>query len=172
MNYFELFDLPVQLTVDKDYVRKKYFALSRQFHPDYFVNKTPEEQKNALESSALLNKAFKTFQSKDETIKYVLLQKGLLAEEEKYQLSPDFLMQMMEVNEELAEAQLSENETATTKIYQQLTELEKEIYEPVEKIVADYKEGITSEKELLQVKDYYFKKKYIHRLAQQLNQKS
>ena len=53
----------------------------------------------------------------------------------------------------------------------QLTDLENEIYEPVKSIIQNYKEGITSKEELLQVKDYYFKKKYLHRLSHQLNGK-
>ena len=99
MNYFELFGLPVQLKVDKESLRKKYFELSRQSHPDYFVQTDGVEQEQVLEASALLNKAFKTFSNPDETIKYVLQQKGLLEEEEKYNLPAPFLMQMMDINE-------------------------------------------------------------------------
>lgn len=170
MNYFELFEIPVQLKVDKDLIRKKFFELSRQSHPDYFVNDTNNEQQNALESSASLNKAFKTFSNPQETIKYVLQQKGLLVEEEKYVLPASFLMEMMEFNEELADAQLEVDSNPKTKLSEQLTQFENEIYEPVAHTIENYKEGITSKEELLQVKDYYFKNKYLHRLAQQLNQ--
>ncbi len=170
MNYFELFEIPVQLKVDKDLIRKKFFELSRQSHPDYFVNNTNHEQQNALESSASLNKAFKTFSNIQETIKYVLQQKGLLAEEEKYVLPSSFLMEMMEFNEELAEALLEGDNNLKTKLSEQLTQFENEIYEPVANTIENYKEGITTEEELLQVKDYYFKNKYLHRLTQQLNQ--
>ena len=33
-------------------------------------------------------------------------------------------------------------------------------------IIENYKEGVTTEEELLQVKEYYFKKKYLERLQQ------
>ena len=33
MNYFELFDIPVQLKVDKAMLEPKYFELSRKHHP-------------------------------------------------------------------------------------------------------------------------------------------
>lgn len=168
MNYFELFDMPVSLLPDKTLVRKRYMELSRQHHPDYFVNKAQDDQQNALEMSALLNKAFKTFNSNDATIAYVLEMKGLLEEEEKFALPPSFLMQMMEVNEELAEAQMEGDPATITKLRQQLVELEKELYEPVQNIIENYQEGVTSEEELLQVKAYYFKKKYLARLSQQL----
>jgi molecular chaperone HscB len=167
MNYFELFEIPVQLKVDKASLPRKYFELSRKYHPDFFVNGTGEEQTLALEKSALLNKALKTFQNPDETIKYVLQLKGLLEEEEKYELPPDFLMEVLEINEELME--LGENKTLLPKLELRITELQAEIYEPVKEIVESYKEGITSEKELLQVKEYYYKKKYLDRIKRQLS---
>jgi len=166
MNYFELFEIPVQLTVDKASLPRKFFELSRKYHPDLFVNGSGEEQTLALERSALLNKAFKTFQNPDETIKYVLQLKGLLEEEEKYELPPDFLVEVLEINEELMEP--GENKTLLPNIELRITELQAEIYEPVKEIVEHYQEGATSEKELLQVKGYYYKKKYLDRIRQQL----
>ena len=99
MNYFEVFDIPVQLIIDKAALKKKFFELSRRYHPDYFIQQEPAAQQQALEQSALINKAFKTFTNRDETIKYVLELKGLLTENEKYDLPPEFLMEMMELNE-------------------------------------------------------------------------
>ena len=167
MNYFELFEIPVQLKVDKASLPRKYFELSRKYHPDFFVNGSGEEQALALERSATLNKAFKTFQNPDETIKYVLQLKGLLEEEEKYELPPDFLMEVLEINEELMEG--GENKSFLPNIELRITELQAEIYEPVKEIVEHYQEGATSEKELLQVKGYYYKKKYLDRIRKQLN---
>ena len=101
MNYFELFEIPVQLKVDAGQLHKKFFELSRKYHPDYFVNDKPEAQAEALNRSAILNKAWNAFKNPDETIKYVLQQKNLLEEEEKYELPPDFLMEVLEINEQL-----------------------------------------------------------------------
>ena len=166
MNYFELFEIPVQLKVGKASLPLKYFELSRKYHPDFFVNGSEQEKTKALERSALLNMAFKTFQNPDETIRYVLQLKGLLEEEEKYELPPGFLMEVLEINEELME--LGENKTLVPNIELRVTQLEEEIYEPVKEIVEHYQEGATSEKELLQVKEYYYKKKYLERIRRQL----
>ena len=46
-----------------------------------------------------------------------------------------------------------------------------DIYEPIHPIIENYRNGITGEAELLNLKDYYFKKKYLFRIAQQLGQK-
>lgn len=163
MNYFELFDIPATLKVSPDGLTEKYFALQKLYHPDRFAQASGAEQTNALELSSQVNKAFKVFKNPDETIKYLLLQKGVLQEEEKYELSPAFLMEMMELNEQLMES--GEDETAAQSVYAAIAQSKTEIYEPVKEIIANYQEGVTSEKELLQVKEYYFKKKYLDRLG-------
>jgi len=167
MNYFELFGLPVRLKVDKAEARRRYLELSKKNHPDFFVNEDASKQQGALETFAMLNKALKTLSSHDETIRYVLQLKGLLEDEEKYQLEPSFLMEMMEVNEALDEAGTDADPNEKVRLMQQLNNLENEIYEPVANTIENYEEGVTSEEELLQVKDYYFKKKYLTRLRQQ-----
>jgi len=164
MNYFQLFDIPVQLKVDRSSLSPRYFELSKKFHPDYFVNGSDEEQAESLEKSALLNKAWKTFQNNDETIKYVLQLKGLLEEEEKYELPAGFLMEVMEINEQLMDIESA----PSAQLESRIDELQAEIYEPVKKIVEGYQEGITTETELLAVKDYYYKKKYLDRIRRQL----
>jgi molecular chaperone HscB len=167
MNYFELFEIPVQLQVDKSVLPRKYFELSRRYHPDFFVNGTPEEQALALDRSALLNKAFQTFQHPDETIRYVLSLKGLLEDEEKYTLPPEFLMEVMEINESMMDFE-GENSGITASI----ARLETEIYTPVKAIIEQYQDETATEADLLAVKEYYFKKKYIDRIRTQQNNTS
>jgi molecular chaperone HscB len=165
MNYFDLFDIPVQLKVNAASLSKKFFELSKKYHPDYFANESDEAQTEALEKSALLNKAWKTFQNPDATIKYVLQEKGLLEEEEKYELPPGFLMEVLEINEQLMDA---DDPSARDKLQLTTNNLQLEIYEPVKEIVESYQDTVTTEKELLQVKEYYYKKKYLDRIRQQL----
>lgn len=164
MTYFELFGIPVQLNPDTKALRSRFFELSRALHPDFYAKASASEQEAALERSALLNKAWKTFQQTDDTVKYVLQLKGLLEEDEKYQLSPDFLMEVMEINEALMDPEDADLAALTQKI----AGLKNEIYVPVQQIVEGYQEGITSEKELLQVKDWYYRKKYLDRISRQL----
>ena len=170
MNYFEIFGFPIQLKVDKTDLPKRFFELSKKFHPDFYANSTPSEQNRALEITADLNKAFRIFQDPDDTIKYVLQLKGLLEEEEKYQLPPDFLMEVLEINEKLMDAE--DDSELKLNLQSAINNLQSEIYEPVKEIVERYQEGITTEKELLQVKEYYYKKKYLHRIQGQLNEMS
>ncbi len=157
MNYFELFDLPVSLKPDKSTLAKKYFELQKKYHPDFFTQSEEAEQATALEKSSAINKALKTFQQQDATIKYVLQLKGLLQEEEKFPLPPDFLMEVMELNENLS----GESQAA-------VENFEQDIYKDVKAIIENYNDHTVTEAELLKVKEYYFKKKYLQRILDRL----
>jgi molecular chaperone HscB len=157
MNYFELFGLPISLQVDKATLSKKYFDLQKKYHPDFFAKGTEYEQDQALEISSQLNKALQVLKNQDLTIKYVLQLKGLLEEEEKYQLPPDFLMEMMELNEELGENSA-----------RQIAELERQLYSEVQPIIENYNDTTVTNAELMQLKEYYYKKKYLQRILDRL----
>ena len=157
MNYFELFELPITIQIDRTKLAQKYFELQKKYHPDFFANGTEHEQAEALEISSRLNKALKTFKNTDLTIKYVLQLKGLLEEEEKYQLPPAFLMEMMELNEELSADSAK-----------QIQELETALYKDVATIIENYLDATTTTADLLKLKEYYFKKKYLQRILDRL----
>ncbi|RYZ23776.1 MAG: co-chaperone Hsc20 [Chitinophagaceae bacterium] len=169
LSYFELFGIPVTLRPDKADLRRRFFERSREAHPDHYARESDAAQAEALERSAQLNKAYKTLTDEDELARYVLQEKGLMQPEEKYALAPDFLMEMMELNEEVPDA-LSDA-AARERLMERLRQWKNEIYAPVENTMEHYQEGVTSEKELLQVKEYYYRKKYLQRLAGQLGQK-
>ena len=157
MNHFELFDLPISIKSDKSKLALKYFELQKKYHPDFFAQGTEHEQDQALEVSSQLNKALKILKNEDETIKYVLQLKGLLEEEEKYQLPPAFLMEMMELNEELSADSA-----------QQIRKLETELYSKVQSIIENYDDAKASNTDLLKLKEYFYKKKYLQRILDRL----
>ncbi|MES2372932.1 MAG: Fe-S protein assembly co-chaperone HscB [Bacteroidota bacterium] len=161
MNYFELYNIPITLSPDQSIVKQRFYELSRKYHPDLHSLAAIDEQADILEKASQVNMAYKVLVHPDEVIKYVLQLKGLLEEEEKYQLTPDFLMEMLDLNEQALD--VSEQADAD-RLTQTIHDFQKKIYEPVETIVANYQEGITTEKELLQVKEYYYRKKYLDRI--------
>ena len=79
-------------------------------------------------------------------------------------------MEVLEINEKLMDAE--DDTQLKVSLQSAINNLQSEIYEPVKEIIEYYKDGITTEKELLQVKEYYYKKKYLHRIQQQLDGKS
>jgi len=167
MNYFELYEIPVQFKPDHAKVKKKFYELSRKYHPDFYSGSGQHEQAEALENSSMVNRAYKTFQDEDATIRYVLKLHELIEEEEKYELDKGFLMEMLELNELLMEADPGDA-VARQAIKQKTEEWNNELYNDIKPILDNYQEGVTSKEELLQVKDYYFKKKYLQRILDKL----
>ena len=157
MNYFELFDIPVSIHVDKAAIAKKYVELQKKYHPDFFTQENEEAQENSLEISSAINKAMKVFKTTDATLKYVLELKGILEEEEKYPLPPDFLMEVMELNENLTDDSVAAIE-----------DFEKDIYAEVGAIIEHYNDATITSQELQKLKEYYYKKKYLHRILERL----
>jgi molecular chaperone HscB len=157
MNYFELFEIPVSLCVDTTALAKKYFELQKKYHPDFYTNEAEDAQEKALEKSSEINKALKVLKNRDATIKYVLQLKGMVEEKEKYPLPPDFLMEVMELNENLSDDSVAAIEA-----------FEKDIYTEVSSLIENYNDTAVTKEDLLKLKEYYYKKKYLQRILDRM----
>jgi len=160
MNYFELFGFPVSPRVDKTLVSQKYFALQKINHPDFFTQSTEAEKEDALQQSAAINKAFTIFQNEEKTIEYFLQEKGVIQTDEKYQLPPDFLMEMMELNETLPEKD-------GVTLAAEMADIERPLLEEIEPILEKSSTDMDNN-ELEKLKAYYYKKKYLKRILDRL----
>ena len=167
MDYFELFDLPVSLIVDAKVLTKKYYALSKLYHPDNFSLDNAAKQAEALEMSAQINQAKKTLSNADKRLAYILKEKGIVVSDEKYQLSPDFLGNMMDINEALMELQFDANPTIKEMLIVQIDKESAELKDAVKPHFEAEKLAITDENTAL-LKDYYYKKKYLDRIKEKL----
>ena len=163
MNYFELFGLPIAFKTDLNQLRAAFMNIQRASHPDKFAQGTVEEQELALEQSAIANKAFTLLNNKEQILPYVLELTGYIEADEKYNLAPDFLMEMMELNEAWMDA---EDETSKQNLIDQINTLKNDIYSPIKAYLeADSVIDIPQEA-MLQIKDYYYKKKYLDRILE------
>jgi molecular chaperone HscB len=170
MNYFELYDIPVTLKLETASVKKKFYELSRKYHPDFHSQATEEQQLDVLRKSADVNKAYKTFQNPDETIRYVLKMKGIVQDEEKYALHASFLGDVMDINEQLMELEMNQDPIGLSNAEKDSNDLLNKIYEDVAVVIENYKEGVTTQEELLRIKDYYYMKKYLLRILDKIAQ--
>ena len=159
MNYYELFDMPLKAVADKTYVSNKYIALQKKYHPDFYTNENEADKEFAMEQSAAINKGYKIFTNKDHTIEYFLKLKGIITADEKFNLPPDFLMEMMELNEGF-----DDNKNIEKEIQQFENNLEKQI---AALINSDNTTDLNDTK-LQDLKIYYYKKKYLKRILDRL----
>lgn len=103
-DHFERLGLPRRFSVDLPLLEQEYLARSRQHHPDFHTYSTPDELRASLEASAKLNEAYLTLKEPFRRANYLLgLYGGPSATEEK-SLDQAFLMEMMELQEQLEEA--------------------------------------------------------------------
>jgi molecular chaperone HscB len=84
--------------------------------------------------------------------------------EEKYALSPDFLMEMMELNEALQEADSGGTRAEVTT---QIVDKKRELYENIKPVLEAYQPGVVSPEAMLPIKEYYYRQKYLQRLLGQ-----
>lgn len=161
MNYFELFSVPVGPSVDRAVISRNYISLQKEFHPDFFTGSSQSEQEMVLEKSADINRAYKIFQNPDRTIEYFLRYSGLITPDEKMELPTDFLMEMMELNEELSD----KPEKALNSIESFQSKLDEEA-----KVITDnYWTGMADGESLHKLKLNYYKKKYLNRILERLD---
>jgi molecular chaperone HscB len=158
-DFFALFGIAPTLTTDAAALRKKFYGLSRQYHPDRFSSQDAAAQTEALAMTARLNEAYRTLSHEELLLGYVLRREGVLQDEEHYQLPAEFLMEMMELNE-----QLSEGEEGAQPLADAMAEWER----GMAPLRVRYEQGERSAELLAAMKDYYFRKKYLQRIQGRL----
>jgi molecular chaperone HscB len=105
MDHFARLGLPAALDLDAGALDKAYFAGQRQWHPDRFVAKPPEERARASTEAAALNDAYRTLKNPLDRAVYLATLKGVeLPGDGKTIDDPDLLMEAMEAREELEDA--------------------------------------------------------------------
>jgi molecular chaperone HscB len=105
MDHFARLGLPAALEIDAGALDKAYFARQRQWHPDRFVGKPPEERAKASIEAAALNDAYRTLKDPLSRAVYLAGLKGVeLPGDGKTIDDPELLMEAMEAREELHEA--------------------------------------------------------------------
>ncbi len=100
MNYFSLFNLPSDFTLDSAALEAAYFAAQRQYHPDRFVNKSSSEKRSAEQKSADINEAYNALKNPLKRAQHLLALAGINTPEGA---DNALLMEMMELREAIAE---------------------------------------------------------------------
>ena len=176
-NYFELYHMPVTFYPNQAEVKSKFYELSRLYHPDRFAQSGGEELAKALHTSAMNNEAYKTLKSPDATMAYILKINNLLEDEEKYTLPSAFLMEMMDINEAVSDyetvmvsaAEPQYNDDARQMAVNSLNE-QLELWDDATGLLTGrFEKGDKSKELLLQVKDQYFRKKYLLRIKERID---
>ncbi|MDU0371329.1 iron-sulfur cluster co-chaperone HscB C-terminal domain-containing protein [Hymenobacter endophyticus] len=168
-NYFEFYGLPESFRPDVAALKRQYYALSREYHPDFHATATPEKQQEILHLATLNTNAYRILSDADQRMAYILGHHGLL-EEGKQELPSDFLMEVMELNEQLMELEFEPDSAAVERLSEEVNILSNTLESGIEPVLAGY-DGLPHEarpQALTQVRTYYLKKRYLLRIRESL----
>jgi molecular chaperone HscB len=170
MNYFELYDLPISFNPDQGIVKQKFYALSKKYHPDFYINEDQAKQDEVLELSTLNNKAFQILKDPQKRLHYILQLKNQLTEEENYVLPQHFLMEMMDVNEALMDLEFEPDFSKTELIKNQVNDLEQDLSNELAHLTSTFDKATINEQDglLIAIKDIYFRNKYLWRIKESI----
>ncbi|HNV86428.1 MAG TPA: Fe-S protein assembly co-chaperone HscB [Candidatus Omnitrophota bacterium] len=102
-NYFDFMGIPRRLELDPDLLQTRFYALSRQFHPDFYQGKSAEEKKISLDRASFLNKAYQTLREPESRAAYLFDLEAIPSGQDA-KASPDLLSKVFEMQELAAEA--------------------------------------------------------------------
>ena len=139
MDYFKLFGLERKFTIEITDLSNTFKSLQRNLHPDkvsdrniqedfvkqvlfQFVSATQQNKTGSETWSAAVNQGYRILQKPLSRALYLLELSGHPLTEESITLEPDFLMEIMELNEEVADADENEVRILEAKIKETLAD--------------------------------------------------
>jgi molecular chaperone HscB len=168
INYFDFYAIPQAFNPDAAQLKKKFYELSKQYHPDFYANEDEAKQQEILELSTLNNKAYQTLSDPARRLEYILRLHDLVSDGAKPQLPADFLMEMMDINERLMEV---DNATELGSITAEVLAIEGDIDESLADLTNGYEEldDTAKESRLNEIANIYYRQKYLLRIKESLN---
>ncbi|OCG57738.1 Fe-S protein assembly co-chaperone HscB [Gilliamella sp. Nev5-1] len=166
VNYFELFNLPVQLPVDVISLTTHYQQLQRQYHPDNFAVATDSEKMAAVQKSATINDGYQILKNPIKAAEYYLSLQGFgVATEKNIIHDADFLMEQFALREKLDSIENQANFQALDDFHKEIIEREKMVYNQLLQLIV--KQDIVKQ-DWQSALNQIYKLRYLARLIEQI----
>jgi molecular chaperone HscB len=163
-----LLEITLSFSPDLTQLRKNYYRLSRETHPDHLSNMAADSANNSLSKSGDINAAYKTLSDKDLRIKYILENFGLLGKDDNIPFDQDFLVEMMDINEQLEDLQLNFDPDSYSLLVGTLDNKKAELKSIMEENIKKYEDGLDHEHVLNDIRDIYLKTRYLLRIRENI----
>lgn len=126
-DYFDVYELPRRLTLDTGELQKKFYAKSREWHPDRFATAPPADQNRALDMTSALNDGYRTLKDPVHRAEYLLSLEGFdIGQQRTKNVPPELLEEVFDLNmmlEHVADNR-SELETARARFARMLHQVD------------------------------------------------
>jgi molecular chaperone HscB len=169
-NYFDFYKIEEKFFIDEADLKQRYLKLSKEHHPDFFVD-NPAQYQAALEITSTNNKAYKTLSKLQNRVTYILELNDVLKDSQN-SIPQDFLMEMMDVNEAIMDLKIEPNAAKQVKLGADVNSLECGLQEQLEQLAAtaDIQTDDNQRNTILErIKENYLKLKYVLRIKESLN---
>ena len=169
-DYYEILGLPRSLNLSLHDLQQRYYALSRELHPDRFMQKPEAERQRALDMSSALNDAYRTLKDPIKRAQYMLALEGFdIGEQRSKDVPPELLEEVFELNMALEEMRGGDDSARP-----QLEEAEKNFAgmlaasdQELAALFAKY-DVLQSRDELGQIRNVLNRRKYISNLVSEV----
>jgi molecular chaperone HscB len=104
-SHFDLFGLPPAFGLDREALEKAYLEIQSRVHPDRFAHAGDAERRASMQWTTRVNEAYRILKSPVQRARHILELHGVDVEfETNTQMPTDFLLQQLELREELEAA--------------------------------------------------------------------
>lgn len=170
MSHFEFFGLPVAFRLDEAALRRSFLQRSKQYHPDFHTLADDAQQAEMLDLATRTNEAYRVLNDPDQRIRYVLELNGLIGDESNQPaLPPDFLMEVMGINESLMELEFDFDQQRYDTTLAGIDALENELVSGIQPVLDSWTADSGEPSALLAVRDYFLKLRYLRRIRENLS---
>lgn len=115
-DHFERLGLPRRFSVDRGELERAYLALSRAAHPDFYTLTGGDERAASEATAAAVNEAYATLKDPFRRAEHLLALLGGPTATEVKDVPPAFLMEMMDVREQIEAADAAGRERLDAEI--------------------------------------------------------
>ena len=175
-DFFEFFGLDRKLRVDNEALQKRFYELSRQWHPDRFGRKSADEQAQALEATAILNDGYRTLRDSVKRAEYLLTEEGFpIGEQRSKDVPPELLEEVFELNMTLEELKSGEEsarpqlETAKHNFIGVRADIDHDLEQLFAKYDASEPQSETAKQALQEIRGALNRRRYIENLIRDVD---
>ncbi len=169
IDYFSILQIPLSFRPDLDQLKKQYYKLSREFHPDHFTMQDETTQEAALSTSVNINVAYKVLSDEQARLSYLLHFLKILNDNEHEILPQEFLMEIMEINEAVFDLEMDYDEDKRNSTIADIENKKSEIEADLNIGINMFENQEDRDRALQIIKENFLKMKYMLRIQENIS---